>query len=366
MAGAVKYCVKPDSGRLFPFSRYNDPRGGGSSALERNILRYRAIEITLYLFYNEEIRNFMLTDVYPVAICENFYAISEVPDKKRLSCLLDRLLRDAEAANKLSIEDADTLRQTFLGAGQEGKKLKIAFAFAVKIGIFSEEEASELQMLLGYRNDIAHRIHLVMSDISRNYEAINYTNYFRPKYKYEALGKLRVFRNIIPTRIAKKLRRTLGLNSALFEMAEHVFELDLRRLDRLIAKQIVRERERYKKISGEFNLQGTELVEDLSPRFPANHRSSRTSCGDNYMPATGHLTKRGVEICYRLFDMGKTPLAVAYLMGMSLRSAKRRQQNWIKSGGFSRIRAEVKRYDMYTMQKSGTEMISMKKTGEGV
>jgi hypothetical protein len=31
--------------------------------------------------------------------------------------------------------------------------------------------------------------------------------------------------------------------------------------------------------------------------------------------STGHLTKRGAEICYRLFDLGKSPMAVAYLMG---------------------------------------------------
>jgi hypothetical protein len=43
---------------------FADPRSDRASALDRNILRYRAIEVTLYLFYAEEVRDFMLTDVH--------------------------------------------------------------------------------------------------------------------------------------------------------------------------------------------------------------------------------------------------------------------------------------------------------------
>ena len=45
----------------------------------------------------------------------------------------------------------------------------MAFAHAIKIGIFTEAEANEVEELLEYRNHIAHRIHLVMSDVSRSY-----------------------------------------------------------------------------------------------------------------------------------------------------------------------------------------------------
>lgn len=92
-------------------------------------------------------------------------------------------------------------------------------------------------------------------------------------------------------------------------------------------------------------------MDDLSPRFPANHRPGRQGYGEDYIPATGHLTKRGVEICYRLFDLGKSPTAVAYLMGMTLRSAERRRRSWIKAAGLQRARAEVERYDVRSMQQ---------------
>jgi hypothetical protein len=185
-----------------------------------------------------------------------------------------------------------------------------------------------------------------MSDISRDHWAISHVAYFAPTYKGEALDRLRAYRNSLSERAGERLLLTYTGDRMLFEFAEHAFEQDLKRLDRLIKKQIARERERYQAINAELDLQGTGLVDDLAPRFTYNYRLDRHLDGDDYIPATHHLTKRGVEICYRLFDLGKSPMAVAYLMGMTLRSAERRQRSWIKAGGVQRVRAEVERYDL--------------------
>jgi hypothetical protein len=346
MPGVAKRHTKRDYGQVFPASRYDDPRGGRASALERNILRYRAIEATVYLSYAEEVRDFLLTDVYHAAVRQPGEAIWELPEERRLHRILADLLRDAETTKRLPSEDVAALRRAFASERQQGRKLKVALGYAVTIGIFTEAEAVELKALLDYRNDIAHRIHLVMSDISRDYWAIDHVAYTAPTYKGEALDRLRAFRRSLWERARGQLLLTVSMNIMLFEFAERAFEQDLKRLDRLITKQIARERERYREINAELDLRGTELVDDLSPRFPANHRPDRQGYGDDYIPATGHLTKRGVEICYRLFDLGKSPMAVAYLMGMTLRSAERRQRSWIKAGGLQRARAEVERYDL--------------------
>lgn len=345
MPGITKHHARRDYGRAFPASRYDDPRGRRASALERNVLRYRATEATVYLFYAEEVRDFLLTDVHRAAVRQPGEAIWEPPEERRLQRVLADLLQDAETTKKLPAEDAAALRGRLASERQQGKKLKVAFGYAVTIGIFTEAEAAELKALLDYRNDIAHRIHLVMSDISRDYWAIDHVAYGAPTYKGEALDRLRAFRRSLWERARRHLCLTLTMRSVLFEFAEHAFEQDLKRLDRLITKQIAQERERYKSINAELDLRGTELVDDLSPRHPANHRPGRQGYGDDYIPATGHLTKRGVEICYRLFDLGKSQTAVAYLMGMTLRSAQRRQRSWIKAGGLQRVRAEVERYD---------------------
>jgi len=294
----------------------------------------------------------MLTDVHRAAVRQPGEEIWEPPQERRLQRIFADLLRDAQRERKLSAEDAEALRRVFASERQQGKKLKVAFAYAVTIGMLTEAEATELKALLDYRNEIAHRIHLVMSDISRDYWAIDHVAYAAPTYKGDALDRLRSYRRTLWERAPGQLPlTTLRMDSMLFEFAEHAFEQDLKRLDRVVKKQIARERERYKLINAELDLRGTELVADLSPRFTANHRPGRHGYGDDYIPATGHLTKRGVEICYRLFDLGKNPTAVAYLMGMTLRSAERRQRSWIKAGGLQRIRAKIERYDMRSMKR---------------
>ena len=334
MPGVIKKHSRLEAGHAFPASRYNDPRGNRPSALERSILRYRAVEVTLYLFYAEEVRDFMLTQVHGVAINDPLAPLMDAEDRK-----------------KVAIEDAAAVRLMFAGERHQGKKLKVAFTHAIKIGIFTEAEADELNGLLDYRNDIAHRIHLVMSDVNRSYVASDYVSFTPPKYKDDAIDRLRAYRRSLWERARERLVSfTLSIDGLIFEFAQHVYENELKRLERLIKKQIGRERHRIKVINAELDLHGTELVGDLAPRFPANHRPGRTY-GDDYVPPTGHLTKRGIEICYRLFDLGKSPMAVAYLMGMTVRSAERRRSGWLKSGALRRTRAQVDRYDPVTLRK---------------
>jgi hypothetical protein len=351
MPGFIRKHSNHEAGYAFPASRYHDPRGGRPSALERNILRYRAVEATLYLFYAEEVRDFMLTQVHGVAIKDPAASLWEPSEERRLKRVLFDLLMDAETRRKLSIEDAEALRLMFAGERQQGKKRKVAFTHAIKIGMFTEAEADELNKLLDYRNDIAHRISLVMSDVSRSYLASDFVSFTPPKYKGNAIDRLRAYHGSLWERVRGRLHQfTLSIDGMLFEFARHAYENELKRLERLIKKQICRERHRINAINAELDLQGTELVGDLDPRFPTNHRPDRTY-GDNYVPPTGHLTKRGVEICYRLFDLGKSPMVVAYLMGMTLRSAERRRRAWLKSGALERTRAQVDRYDPATFRK---------------
>ncbi|SRR5258708_98574 len=151
---------------------------------------------------------------------------------------------------------------------------------------------------------------------------MGHLSFTAPTYKGDALDRLRKYGRSLWER-TRRLILELSRDGMLFEFAERAYEGELKRLDRLIQTQIGRERARAKTISAELDLRRTELVGDLDPRFPANQHAGR-SFGDDYVPSSGHLTKRGVEICYRLYDMGKSPIAVAYLMGISLRAAENR------------------------------------------
>jgi hypothetical protein len=52
----------------------------------------------------------------------------------------------------------------------------------------------------------------------------------------------------------------------------------------------------------------------------------------------GKFTRRGVEICYRLFDSGKSRYAVSEAMGISFAAATHRFDAWTKAGGRARQR----------------------------
>jgi hypothetical protein len=286
----------------------------------------------------------MLTDVYSSAVRAPGAGPWEPTGEQRLDRKLASLIFDAEVAGSLSAEDAAAIRQQRATDRRQGKKLKVAFGYAIKIGAFSATEAEELHKLLDYRNHLAHRMHMVVSDISRSNYVDDFLDVYPTVYRADALDRLRSYRDTLWER-TRGLIHHISMDRLLFEHAESVYEADLKRLERLIERQIDRENRRIAAINAELDLRGTELVGDLDPRFPLNHRPDR-SYGDDYIPPTGHLTKRGVEICYRLFDLAKSPIAVAYLMGMTLSAAKNRQRGWMNAGGLNRQRAEVERYDL--------------------
>lgn len=342
MPGVVKKTPQMKHGKAFPASRYNDPRGGRASALDRNILRYRAVEAALYLFYAEETRRFLETTVYPASLGSKLTPVDVPSEADRLQGILAPLLRSGLEAGTLSFDDAEQLRKAI--DGYQNKKLKAALAHAIAIDLLSVDEAKELRGLLQYRNDLAHRLHEVMADTSRLDFVTSSFDFQPPKYKADALDRLRALREQLSDRSFHKLIYMLSFDGLEFEFAEHVYEDELKRLDRVISRQIARERTAWAKLRPQLDLSATELVGDLDPRYPGNHRPGQHIHGDDWAPDTGHLTKRGAEICYRLFDLDRSPIAVAWLMGMTLRSAERRYGTWLKGGGKKRQRSEIVRY----------------------
>lgn len=65
-------------------------------------------------------------------------------------------------------------------------------------------------------------------------------------------------------------------------------------------------------------------IPELDPRNPANKFES------------GKLTDRGIEVCYRLFDAGKSRYAVGAEMEISFGAATHRFEAWKKAGALDR------------------------------
>jgi DNA-binding NarL/FixJ family response regulator len=68
---------------------------------------------------------------------------------------------------------------------------------------------------------------------------------------------------------------------------------------------------------------------EFDPKDPANKQE---------VGGLMKFTPRGVEVCYRLFDAGKSRYAVATAMGISFGAAKHRYEAWKKLGGVNRTK----------------------------
>ncbi|MGG5291334.1 hypothetical protein [Pseudomonas shirazensis] len=334
MPGVQRACNEVTYGGNFPGSQYHDPRGGRPSALEMNILRYRACEATLYLFYTEDLKRFMLENIYPMIPDADHMQASKTAEEKRLADVIWSLAFEARQANKISAEDAEAIRQIASRDPDEGKKLRRAFSYAVHLGISTQQESEDVQNLIKYRNDLAHRLHKITADISRHSLAVDYAAIVKSGYQADALDKLRSLRAKI-VRSTKICSYQVNMSIYVFEFAERFYEAELKRLDSVIRKQAKVESERREKIYAELEQARSVFRGELDPRHPRNFKRP-TQVGREEFRYSNKLTPRGVEICFQLFEAGFRTIVVAYLMGLTMRSVERRFLCWQASVSIQR------------------------------
>jgi hypothetical protein len=167
-------------------------------ALERNILKYRALEMTLILFYIEDIKEFVIK----------------------------------------SIRFTDSLSHSKERLPDGVKKLhEKAWSIVVSEGILSEKESTEIQKFIEYRNDIAHHIHKLTYDLSNAKIAKDIFKFEGLKYDYQALKKIRGYRQKIFTGFQGKFVMAVSFDRVMFESTEQTFEHELKILDKKITKQ---------------------------------------------------------------------------------------------------------------------------------
>lgn len=339
MPGVQRECNDITYGGSFPCSQYHDPRGGRPSALEMNILRYRAYEVSLFLFYVEDLKRFMLDNIYSLIPEPKRVKPVRTIEEMRLAKIISDLTYEARQVGKISAEDAESIRQLANRDPDENKRLKKAFAHAVELGVCTEQSAAEIQKLIGYRNEIAHRMHKITADISRHSIAIDYAAIIKGGYQADALDRLRILRKeVFESKVIKSY--LVSMNSFVFESAERFYEGELKRLNPIIRKQANVENNRAEKIFEEVGNARIEFSDALDPRHPRNFYGPIHLGKEDYK-FTNKLTSRGVELCYRLFDADLKCIVVSYLMGLTLRSVERRRIGWLKSGGVLRDRVSI-------------------------
>jgi hypothetical protein len=259
------------SGRSF-----SGPHGVRQPALEQNLVKHRAYQMLLALFYTEELKRQIL----------------RLNDKKSR----DKTLQDL-----------------------------------VYSQIITPPEKSEILQLVNDRNVIAHELQSLFLDLS--HEAFKYgvADYMR-RHRHDAVETLRRYLkrfNSIPVLGIYRLQEN-DLARFHFEFAERTLLAEIVRLERKIKKLAKARSVAIKAVNQEIrSLAADGFTGEMHPDHPLNRY-------DN-----GRLTQRGAEICYRLFDVGKSAIAVAHLFRMSLVAARKRQRSWLAVGGKARPKVEV-------------------------
>jgi len=267
------------------------PNGSRLPALERNILKFRAFEMVLILFYSETLKSFFISTI--------------------------------EASDRFGGQKPPRILP------QTKKKFQVALKAFLDDGVITRKEFDEIPHLVDYRNLVAHDIQKLTGDIVRHKITSDFHEFMGVKYDYKARKRLKWYNEDVPNRANSKYVMEVGMDWLLFEAAEKTYEDELKCLHDKICKQLKLREQQKHRLKNELSLEASGLTEENHPYHPANKSSS------------GRFTRRGCEICYRLFDLGKRPLAVAYLMRVSYGAALQRLKAWKLAGGQNRDKATL-------------------------
>lgn len=279
------------------------PKGSRLPALEQNILKYRALEMAIILFHVEHLKSFVLGSI----------------------CGSDKICNSGNER---------------IPTGTK-KPYEKAWSILVDEGILTQDESAEVQRLIDYRNDIGHRIHLLVSDLSRDPAARNYSKWTGITYDDQALKKLKSYKEKIVVGLQSKYAVPLLPDEILFEAAEKSYNHELRRLDKKIMRQMAIRQKETKRLKSELTFEEPEFLNTFDPgnenTAPTQYLRVLDILNHPLNKAkNGTLTKRGLEICYWLFDHGRSALAAAFLMHVSNQTAVKHYRVWEKAKGSSK------------------------------
>src|ERR1700732_4706883 len=116
-------------------------------ALERNIFKYRAFQMILVLFHAERLKKFI---VGTIKATDRIYKTQrlKIGSKKVYQSACDILVQD---------------------------------------GVITQAERNEIRDLANYRNDIAHEVHILTCDLSRDRFVREFQLFLEKSYDYAAL-----------------------------------------------------------------------------------------------------------------------------------------------------------------------------------
>lgn len=276
-------------------NKQHRPHGNKLSTLESLVLKIRAFEMVLIIFYMEDLKCFIIESI-------------EATDRFNK---VDRLIDNVPGKKKR-------------------KKFEMARVLLVKEGVINQEQSEELKNMVDYRNLIAHEVsdltvdvgpysHLVI-DRKFNFDDDISTFNPVPSYDYTMAKRAKEMRDHIFSGMARKhFIMHASLDILRFEAAEKTYFLEIKKLKKRLNIGIVKYNEFIKNTNEIMKSIPRPVIEEVNSGNPKNRN-------DN-----GTLTKEGIEGVFMLYDAGANPYVVSYFMRMSYRSAMRWYNRWEKN-----------------------------------
>ncbi len=166
-------------------------------ALEKNILKYRALQMVLLIHQVESLRTFIIGSIRA--------SESLLPRDSKLRVLPEGVKRPMEKALKLLVTKE----------------------------IITEKESEDLQGIIEVRNQVGHKVHELVSDISAP-KALRKKDQI---YDYFALNRFERYRDKIAEGMGKYFVLEIGFRRLIFEQAEATYKEELSRLHKRIDRQ---------------------------------------------------------------------------------------------------------------------------------
>ncbi len=166
-------------------------------ALEKNILKYRALQMTLLLSKVESLREFVIGSIRAT---DDIPGLSPTP-------------------KRIPPHSKDPMKKALL--------------VLVSESIISEQEMQDIETIISIRNDIGHRIHQVVGDIS-------FPDLFMGSlsaYDYFAVDRIENYRAKISEGMRGRFTHLLSLRELAFEQAEATYKEELGRLRKRMDRQ---------------------------------------------------------------------------------------------------------------------------------
>ena len=260
------------------------PYGLAPTKLEADILKIRAFEMVLILFYVEDLKQFIIQ----------------------------------------SLESSLRFTSTAPALPKKGK-MEAARKILVAEGCISQADSDQILRLVDYRNTIGHQIHALTCDIGAYSELGDFDpKTFQPirKYDYSAAKSAAQLRRKVSDGMSKKFSLMLTFNGLRFEAAERIYLAEIKRLKKNVNNGIDQLNQTMAETNAVIKTIPNAVFDHAQPGHPRNIRMN------------GTLSETGISCVFQLFDAGATPLAVSYLMRLSHRAAS----NWYKKWESSKLR----------------------------